>query len=195
MLLGVLFMANEQKEENTSELNSRRFAVVKPMEIATKKIPINLPSTTRPCKHLFLWIVLPLLVLIIGVLLRGIVSTWLPIPVEPLILLMGLLVVVYVVTLLYQRNIEYLSNILLAIVSVFGIVLVALLTQAWTAFWAWLTILIPLTAFAAVAGTMMTSEMLERCRKIRVKKPYVIRHRQNGILKLTVMERREKTSE
>jgi hypothetical protein len=42
---------------------------------------------------------------------------------------------------------------------------------------------------------MMTSEMLERCRKIRVKKPYVIRHRQNGILKLTVMERREKTSE
>lgn len=191
-------MVDEKKEEGVSRSNaraSRQIALTLPKKPVSLKTPKKVQRPYVPiCKHLFLWLILPLLILITGVLLRNLIPIWVPIPVEYIIVLISLLTLFYALTLVFSYDIRYLSIILLGLISICGIILVALLTQVWSAFWAWLTILIPLTAFATMSGTMIGSEILDRCRKTRRRVPFVIRHRSNGVLKLTITDQRREKS-
>lgn len=182
-------MVGEEEMETVNRSNLRQIALVKSRRMVPLEVPGKAQGLALPCAHIFLWTVLPLLILITGVLLRNLISSWLSIPIEYLIILTSLLLVLYALTLALRRNMKYLSMVLLGLISLSGIILVALLTQAWSAFWAWLTTIIPLTAFGAISGMVISSEILYRCRTARRRIPSVVRHRQNGILKLTIIDR------
>ena len=133
------------------------------------------PRHRKNCWIIWMLLVLPVIVIMLGMLLRNITTDLIIIPTSLLLGSAGVFVLLFIIFLLYPiwrgtaSTIALITVVILCIIAVItSTLLIADLTKAWPDLWVWLSVTILLAVFVATSGAILGAYLGVSCTESRI---------------------------